>query len=118
MALPSIDFAGIAKTAKDALVAYGTPAMFHEQNSATGRSIRVVIYNDRVSEQLALDVATKPATAILNPDDFVAPNRVPQKFDKIKINVAGFERTYAIESVHPILAQDTLPLILVQLRAN
>ena len=117
MPLPAIDFAAISKTAKDALVAYGSPADFFEQNETTSRKIKAVVYKDERSETLLMDMDATPATAILNPDDFKSPYRLPKKFDKIKINVAGFVRTYNIEDVHPILAQETLPLILVQIRA-
>jgi hypothetical protein len=118
MALPAINFGQIAKTAKDALSTYGTPAQFFEGNATTSRPIKVVIYKDEKAESLLADVDSKPATAILNPDDFAAPYRLPKKFDKIVIDVAGFVRTYTVESAHPILAQETLPLILVQLKAN
>lgn len=118
MALPAIDFAAIAATAKDALATYGSPAEFFEGTASTGRAIRAVIYRDERAEVFTQDADSMPATAILNPDDFVTPNRLPKKFDKIKISVAGFVRTYTVESVSPILAQNTLPLILVQLRAN
>lgn len=118
MPLPSIDFTSIARTAKDALVAYGTPVEFIEGNAASGRTVRAVIYNDNRAEQLYQDADSTPATAILNPDDFAAPYRLPRKFDKLKITIGGFTRTYTIESPHPILAQQTLPLILVQLRSN
>ena len=118
MALPAIDFSVIAKTAKDALVAYGTPADFFEQNETTGRKIRAVIYKDERAEVMMMDMDSMPATAILNPDDFAPPHRMPRKFDRIRIDVAGFVRTYNVESVSPILAQETLPLILVQIKAN
>ena len=117
MALPAIDFGVIARTAKDALVAYGSPADFFEQNEAIGRKIKVVVYKDERAESVMMDMDAIPATAILNPDDFKAPHRMPKKFDKIKVDVAGFVRTYNVEDVHPILAQETLPLILVQLKA-
>lgn len=118
MGLPSIDFLAISATAKDALATYGTPAEFIEGNATTGRTIRVVIYKDTEAEQLMSDVDSMPATGILNPDDFLSPYRQPRKFDKIKIAVGGFTRTYTVDSVSPILAENTLPLLLVQLRAN
>jgi hypothetical protein len=119
MALPPIDFNAIASTAKDALEAYGTPAEFFEGNAATGRAIKAVIYNvDDDAEILVQDADTQTATAILNPDDFLSPNRMPRRFDKIKVSTGGFIRTYTIDAVNPILAQATLPLLLVQLRAN
>ena len=117
MALPAIDFAAISKTAKDALVAYGSPADFFEQNETVPRKIKAVIYKDERAETLLMDMDSMPATAILNPDDFKGPNRLPKKFDKIRVSVDGFTRTYNIESVSPILAQETLPLILVQIKA-
>ena len=40
MALPAIDFDAISETAKDALVAYGTPADFFEQNETNSRRIK------------------------------------------------------------------------------
>ena len=118
MALPAIDFSVIAQTAKDALVAYGSPADFFEGKADTSRKIKAVIYRDENAEVVLSDMDAMPATAILNPDDFKAPNRMPRKFDKIRINVAGFLRTYNIESVSPILAQTTLPLLLVQLKSG
>lgn len=118
MGLPAIDFSVIAQTAKDALVAYGSPADFFEGNATTSRKIKAVIYKDESAEVVLSDMDAMPATAILNPDDFKTPYRMPKKFDKIKISVAGFTRTYNIESVSPILAQETLPLILVQLKSG
>jgi hypothetical protein len=118
MALPPIDFAVIAQTAKDAIVSYGTPAIFYEGTATTGRAIKVVVYKDDTPETLQADADSMPATAILNPDDFATPYRSPRKFDKIKVELTGFVRTYTIESVSPIAAQNTLPLLLVQLRAN
>lgn len=118
MNLPSIDFSEIADTAKQALAMYGSPALFFEQNEVIGRMIKAVIYRDAINEPLDGDLDSNPATAIVNPDDFLAPRRLPRKFDKLQITIGGFTRTYNIESAHPILAQQTLPLILVQLRAN
>jgi hypothetical protein len=118
MSLPAIDFDAIAATAKEALVAYGTDAEFFEKNSTTGRLIKVVVYRNTESVVLQADIDTMPATAILNPDDFAPPNRMPAKFDKIRVAVGGFVRTYTIESSAPIMAKNTLPLILVQLEAN
>ena len=118
MSLPTIDFQGIAATAKAALVAYGTTVQFQTKDGTTWRDIKAVIYNDERAQQLLNDANSMPATAILNPDDFVAPNPYPKRFDRIRVSVDGFQRTYTIESPHPILAQVTLPLILVQLTAN
>lgn len=119
MGLPSIDFVKIATTAKDALVEYGTPAEFIEGTATTGRTVKAVIYNvDNESQVFVADADSIQATAILNPDDFQTPYRMPRKFDKIKVNIGGFTRTYTIDSAQPVLAQSTLPLLLVQMRAN
>lgn len=118
MALPSIDFDKIAQTAKDALVAYGSDVQFFEKNAATWRAVKAVVYRDTESVPMAGDMDKIAATAILNPDDFKTPYRMPAKFDKIRVNVGGFVRTYTIESTSPILAKNTLPLILAQLEAN
>ena len=118
MALPSIDFAKISVPAKDALVAYGSPAMFTEQGASSGRIVKVVVYRDTQSEGMIGDLDSAPATAILNPDDYKAPNRMPRKFDTLKLDIGGFVRTYTIEDVHPIVAADTLPLLLAQLRTG
>jgi hypothetical protein len=116
--LPNIDFAGIAETAKAALVAYGTPAEFQEKGSDDWRAIKVVVYKDEKAVPLIGDASSKPATAILNPDEFVTPYRIPKRFDSIRVTVGAWSRTYTVDSVHPILAQETLPLLLVQLTAN
>lgn len=118
MALPAIDFDLIARTAKDALLTYGTSVTFFEQNDTNGRAIHAVIYRDDRTEALDGDASSVPATCILNPDEFIAPHRMPKRFDKIQVTVGGFARTYNVESAHPILAQETLPLLLVQLRSN
>lgn len=120
MGLPSIDFAAITETAKAALVAYGTPTDFIEQGQTTGRTVRTVIYRDGATiEKLINDADTSVANAILNPDEFQSPYRMPQKFDKLRVSVGGFTRTYTIDAPPaPILAADSLPLILAQVRAN
>lgn len=118
MALPAIDFSQIADTAKEALVAYGTAVEFFEQGDPIPRIVKAVIYRDVITESLIEDIDTMPATGILNPDDYAPPYRLPQKFDQLRLNVGNFVRTYTIESAAPIVAQNTLPLILVQLRAG
>lgn len=114
--LPTIDFSSIASTAKAALVAYGTPALFQEKDSATWREIKAVVYKDEKAQQFLGDASSMFATAVLNPDDFLT--RFPRKFDRIRVEAGGFQRTYNVESVHPIPAQSTLPLLLVQLVSN
>ena len=118
MALPALNFIGLAEIAKQMLAMYGTSADFFEGKSETSRKIRAVISGGENAEVVVSDMDAMPATAVLNPDDFKAPHRMPRKFDKIRINVAGFQRTYNIESVAPILAQDTLPLLMVQLKSG
>ena len=122
MALPSIDFSSIAETAKQALVAYGTKIDFREEGGAW-RKVSAVIYRDGSTGingtfPMIGDADSIDAVAILNPDEYQTPYRVPRKFDQLKIDVSGFTRTYSIESVSPILAADTLPLLMVHLRSN
>jgi hypothetical protein len=118
MPLPAIDFSQIAQTAKEALVAYGTSVEFFEQGDPIPRTVKAVVYRDAQAESMIEDIDSMPATCIMNPDDFAPPRRMPQKFDQIRATVGGFVRTYTIEDAHPILAQNTLPLILAQLRAG
>jgi hypothetical protein len=122
MALPSIDFATIAATAKAALQTYGSPAEFILQGQSSGRTVRAVVYSDGAGtggvSQLIGDVDGSNATAILDPDDFAPPHAFPKKFDLIRTSIGGFTRTYSIERPSPILAADTLPLILCRLKAN
>ncbi len=120
MSLPAIDFATISETAKQALAAYGTTVEFIEAGASSGRSIRAVIYRDGAQVQsMIADADSSDAVAILNPDEFATPNRMPQKFDQIRVSIAGLSKTYTMSSdPAPILAANTLPLLLVRLRAN
>jgi len=118
MALPTIDFAAIAQTAKEAIQAYGTPAEFIEGGSGPSRTVKVVAYKDVKAEAFLHDMDSAPASALLDPDDFAAPNRLPQRFDQLRFDAGGFVRTYTIDAVHPIYAQVSLPLLVAELRAN
>lgn len=119
MTLPYIDFAEIAKTAKEAVSLYGTKMQFMLQGQTTGRQVSAVLYRDDKSEPLLMDADSSPANVLLNPDDFAAPNNMPRKFDTLQIAVQGFTRTYTfIEDAHPILAENQLPLLTGKVRAN
>ncbi len=117
MSLPPIDFAAISATARGALASYGTPVEFREGGTGTARTIHAVIYRDgQTLQQFIADADVEDAIAILNPDDFRDPNRMPQKFDRLTLSIEGFQRIYTIDSVAPIIAASTLPLIQVRLK--
>jgi hypothetical protein len=122
MNLPSIDFVTIAATAKSALSTYGTDVVFILNGQTSGRTVKAVIYRDGGGvggvSQLVGDVNSMEATGILNPDDFSSPYTLPKKFDLLKVNMGGTDRIYVVESVSPIFAANTLPLLLVKLKAN
>ena len=86
---------------------------------ATRRSIAKNGFAGTTIEKMLNDADTSVANAILNPDEFLSPFRMPQKFDKLRVSVGGFVRTYTIDAAPaPILAADSLPLLLAQVRAN
>jgi hypothetical protein len=115
--LPYIDFPAISATAKAAIQSYGTPVEFLEVGQTSGRVVKAVIYKDQTSAILLQDADSSPALALLDPDDF--PTRGPQKFDIIKCAVGGFAGIWTLTAdAHPILAADTLPLYIVELRRN
>lgn len=118
MTLPNIDFSAIAAVAKETLIAYGTPAQFSEQGTEIWRDVKVVVYKDAGPFPLEGEAYSTDATAILNPDEYAAPYRLPRKFDSLRISVGGFVRTFTIDSVNPIIAASTLPLLTVRIRAN
>lgn len=118
MSLPTIDFSAIASVAKQTLEAYGTTAQFSEQGTSTWRNVKAVVYKEAGPFPLEGEAYSIDATAILNPDEYASPYRMPRKFDSLRISVGGFTRTYSIDSVNPIIAADTLPLVMVRMRAN
>ena len=118
MALPAVDFDSIKATAQEAIALYGTTATFTEEGAATGRSIKLVVYKDTKAEELIQDAHSEAANALLSPADFITPNRMPQQFDTLRVDIEGFTRVYTIEEVHPVLAEDKLALIIASVRAN
>jgi hypothetical protein len=115
--LPVIDFAEIAATTKAMLQAYGSTVRYYDVGDTVGKDIKVVLYRDTVSAALVQDADSSAASALINPDDFLAGP--PKKFSIIKANIAGFAGTWSlVADAHPIMAQDTLPLYLVELRRN
>lgn len=115
--LPTIDFEEIAATTKAMLQAYGSTVQYYDVGDTVGKSIKVVLYRDTVSAVMIQDADSSAASALINPDDF--PGGAPKKFATIKANVAGFTGTWSlVADAHPIMAQDTLPLYLVELRRN
>lgn len=119
MSLPNIDFAEIAKTAKEAVSLYGTKMQFILAGETVGREVSAVLYRDDKTEPLLMDADSSPANVLLNPDQFAAPNTLPRKFDQLRISVQGFVRTYTFtEDAHPILAENQLPLLTGKVRAN
>jgi hypothetical protein len=118
MALPAVDFAGITATAQEALALYGTSVTFTEQGAPSGRQVRTVAYRQTGPVSLLQDLGSEPANALLSPADFIAPNRLPQQFDTLTVDVGGFKRIYSIEQIHPVAAQDYLALITATIRGN
>ena len=52
-----------------------------------------------------------PALALLDPNDFKAPNRAPQQFDSLVISIGTFAGLWTIAAdPHPIFAGDRLPI--------
>lgn len=117
MTLPAVDFESIKNTAQEALAAYGTPATFTEQGAALGRPVKCVVYRPK-TEPLLQDVSSTPELALLSPEDFQAPNRLPRQFDLLTVDVGGFKSIYAIEAVNAVFAADKLALLSAEVRAN
>jgi hypothetical protein len=118
MSLPVVDFDAITNVSREAIALYGTPATFTEQGAAVGRPIRFVVYRDVQPAPLLQDVQGEPAKVLLSPDDFQAPNRMPQQFDLLTVDIENFKRIYTIEDIHPVLAEARLPLLIATLKAN
>ena len=114
--LPSIDFAEIEDLAKSSIQQYGTPATFIRKNGGQSLSIKTVAYRDNTPEDFLLDANEMPARALIDPDDM--DGVMPEKFDKLVINIGGFKRTYIIQDAHPVYAENTLPIIIVSLRTG
>ena len=118
MALLSINFSEIAALAADALATYGTAATFTEEGAATGRPIKVVLYQDKTSEELIQDADSVPAQVLLSPADFVLPNRTPQKFDIINMSTPYSGIWTLISEPHPVFAGDLLAIYIGEVRRN
>jgi hypothetical protein len=118
MALPPVDFDAITGVARAAIALYGSTVTFTEQGAVSGRPVRTVIYRDINPEALLQDLNSEAAKALLSPDDFAAPNRFPQQFDTLTVGLDGFARIYTILEVHPVLAEDRLPLLIASIRGN
>ena len=118
MALPTVDFGAIKDTAQEAIALYGTPATFIEQGSATGHSIRTVVYKDLKADVLVEDAHSEDAKLLLSPTDFLSPNRMPQQFDIVDVGIEGFRRVYTIVEIHPVLAETKLVLLIASVRGN
>lgn len=118
MTLPAVDFAEIRNISQEAIAIYGTTATFTEQGQPVGRAVKCVIYRDTQPLPLVQDAQSEPAKVLLSPADFLAPLRFPQQFDTIEVNIEGFQRIYAIEAIHPVLAEDKLALIIATIRGN
>jgi hypothetical protein len=118
VSLPTVNFEEIKATAQEAILIYGTSATFTEEGAPSGRSIKVVIYRDTDPLALVQDVQGEPAKALLSPADFQAPDRFPQQFDTLTVDVEGFRRIYAIADIHPVLAENKLALLIATLKAN
>ena len=116
--LPAVNFDEIKAVAQEAIFAYGTNATFTEQGAMSGRTVKCVDYRDTNPAALLQDVQGEPAKMLLSPADFIAPNRFPQQFDTLTIDIEGFKRIYSIEDVHPVLAENKLALLIVTLKAN
>lgn len=115
--LPAIDFAGISATAQAAIQAYGTSVVYKPVGDDVGRTVKAVIYKDQTGDALLQDADSAPAMALLDPTDFASGP--PAKFDTISSSTGGFVGTWSLtEDAHPILAADTLPLYIVNLRRN
>jgi hypothetical protein len=122
MPIPSINFGAIRDLSQEALAMLGTPILFTEQGAPTGRTVWGVIYRqtnrDPKNDALLNDAEGETMNALLSPADFKAPARFPQQFDTLTVDIEGFARIYSIEAVHPVLAGNTLPLLMAQVKGN
>jgi hypothetical protein len=118
MALPAIDWNEIKARARELIAFAGSTVTFTEQGAASGRLLKTYIYRDTDPAALLQDLNSESAKAVLSPGDFVAPNRMPQQFDTLTLDVDGFKRIYTILEVHPVTAEDHLPLLIASIRGN
>lgn len=119
MSLPYVDFGAIAGIAHDAIQTYGTTATFTEQGQTTGRVIKTVVYQDKTAGALIQDGDSVPALALLDSQDFQAPNRQPQQFDILTLAVGQFVGIWTLQAdPHPVFAGDEMPIYICELRRN
>jgi hypothetical protein len=116
--MPLVDFPLIRDLAQGMLSDLGSTAMFIEQGAVSGRPVQCVVYRDTDPAALLQDLNSEAAKALLSPADFNAPNRRPQQFDVLDVDIEGFRRKYTILDVHPVLAGNTLPLLIATIRGN
>lgn len=113
----AVDFNAIAVIASDAIQLYGTPVQYFEVGDTVGRTVKAVIYQDKVTAALIQDSDSAPAMVLLDPKDF--QSGMPQKFAQIRCSIGGFTGSWSlVADAHPILAENTLPLYTAELRRN
>lgn len=115
--LPPVDFNYIAAIAHDAIQMYGSPAEFTEHGAGLSRPVRVVVYRDERAGRLLQDADSVPALALLDGQDFQAPNRLPQQFDQIRVTADGATLNWTLNAdPHPVYASYRLPIYIAELR--
>ena len=115
---PAVDWNGIKAIARELIAFAGATVTFTEQGAAGGRQVKTYIYRDTDPAALLQDLNSESAKALLSPDDFAAPNRMPQQFDTLGVDIEGFKRIYTIMEVHPVLAENHLPVLIASIRGN